>query len=74
MGLRETIQESIGFLSESRLPEVQAFLEFQRYKDISEMDDYTYLSSIPGMMESIQEGINTPLSECRPLAEVWPHV
>jgi len=38
------------------------------------MDDNTYLASIPGMMDSIREGVNTPLSECVPLEEVWPDV
>ena len=35
-----------------------------------EIDDFTYLSSMPGMMQSIEEVINTPLSECIPLSEV----
>ena len=38
------------------------------------MDDTTYLESIPGMKESIIEGMNTPLDECIPLEEVWADV
>jgi hypothetical protein len=34
-------------------------------------DDTEFLKSIPGMWESIIEGVDTPLSECVPLAEVW---
>ena len=37
-----------------------------------EIDDTAHLGMIPGMMASIQEGIDTPLSECVPLSEVWP--
>ncbi|MCL2016882.1 MAG: hypothetical protein FWG68_11620 [Defluviitaleaceae bacterium] len=29
-----------------------------------------YLSAIPGMDETIIEGLNTPLSECVPIEEV----
>lgn len=38
------------------------------------MIETLYLQSIPGMKESIAEGIATPLSECAPLSEVWPDV
>lgn len=34
---------------------------------MTKIDDFTYLSSIPGMLESIREGIETPLSECKKL-------
>jgi hypothetical protein len=37
-------------------------------------NDTDYLNAIPGMMESIIEGCNTPLSECVPVSEVWPDV
>ena len=74
MGLRETVHKSIDALSESQLPEVQAFIEFQRYKEIAEMDDDTYLRSIPGMMESIDAAIAAPRPERVALEEVWPDV
>jgi hypothetical protein len=38
------------------------------------MDDTTYLHSIPGMVASIREGLETPVSECVPLSAVWPDV
>ena len=47
---------------------------FQKYRGILEIDDSTYLNAIPSMMRSINEGINTPISECVPLSEVWPDV
>ena len=45
-----------------------------KYRNALTMDDNDYLASIPGMMDSIREGINAPLSECVPLEEVWPDV
>ncbi|MCL1994603.1 MAG: hypothetical protein FWG63_00180 [Defluviitaleaceae bacterium] len=33
-----------------------------------------YLTSIPGMDESIIKGMNTPVSECVPMEEVFPDV
>ncbi len=37
-------------------------------------DDTEYLMSIPGMADKIKDGMNTPISECVPLADVWPDV
>jgi hypothetical protein len=43
---------------------------------IIDPDDYDndtdYLNAIPGMMESINEGIDAPDSECVDITEVWP--
>lgn len=33
-----------------------------------------YLQVVPGISESIKKGMETPLSECVPLSEVWPDV
>ncbi|GMO47647.1 MAG: hypothetical protein Ta2G_03190 [Termitinemataceae bacterium] len=38
------------------------------------LSDTKYLNSIPGMAKSIREGIETPLSDCVPLSEVWSDV
>jgi len=39
-------------------------------------DDYDnvtdYLNAIPGMMDTINEGIDAPESECVDVTEVWP--
>jgi hypothetical protein len=53
---------------------VRDFLLFQKYRDILQMDDTAYLNTIPGMTDSIKEGIETPLSECVPLSGVWDDV
>ena len=74
MDIRESVKKEIDVLSTDALYAVRDFLLFQKYRDILEMSDSTYLKSIPGMENSIKEGIQTPLSECTPLAEVWADV
>jgi len=66
----EQLQTIMHSLSPEQREKVYQFILFE----LLEIDDATYLSSIPGMMESIDEGIATPLSECIPLEEVWPDV
>ena len=39
-------------------------------EDYNGLMETVYLCSIPGMKESIIEGLNTPLSECIPESEV----
>jgi len=41
-----------------------AFAIVQRKNALGIYDETEYLSSIPGMKESIIEGMSTPLSEC----------
>jgi len=64
MTIQETVKNEIDTLSTDALYAVRDFLLFQKYRDILEMDDTTYLNSIPGMTDSIKDGIKTPLSEC----------
>jgi len=40
----------------------------------SGLQETLYLQSIPNMMESIVEGVNTPINECVPASEVWSDV
>jgi hypothetical protein len=74
MTIRESIKIEIDTLSDDALREVRDFLLFQKYRDILEMDDNTYLNVIPGMAESIKNGNKTHLSECVPLSKVWTDV
>ena len=39
-----------------------------------EMDNATYLNTIPGMADSIKDGIETPISDCVPISSVWADV
>ena len=74
MTIQETVKKEIDTLSTEALYAVRDFLLFQKYRNILEMDDTTYLNSITGMPESIKDGIKEPLSNCIPLSNVWPDV
>jgi hypothetical protein len=74
MTVRESVKKEIDALPDDIINTVRDFILFQKYRNLLETDDYSYLSSIPGMMASIEEGFNTPLSECVPISEVWPDV
>ena len=74
MTIRESVKQEIDTLPEEAVCAVRDFVLFQKYRGILEIDDSTYLNAIPGMMRSIEEGINTPVSECIPLSKIWPDV
>ena len=61
MNNREFVKAQIDSLPESILEKVIEFISFQSWLFGS---DDEYLISIPGMAESIKEGMATPLSEC----------
>jgi len=71
---RDYIKTQIDTLPESAVEKIQAFISFQKYSLGLFDNDSDYLASLPGMDESIREGIATPLSECIPLSEVWSDV
>ena len=74
MTIREAVKTEIDALPDDALYVVRDFLMFQKYRDILEADDTTYLNSISGIADSIKEGTKTPLSECVPLSDVWADV
>ncbi|MCL2044736.1 MAG: hypothetical protein FWG89_11425 [Treponema sp.] len=74
MTIQETLKKEIDILPNETLYIVRDFLLFQKYRSILETDDTTYLNSIPGMADSIKEGIETPLENCVPLSRVWQDV
>ncbi|GHU60827.1 hypothetical protein FACS189445_1300 [Spirochaetia bacterium] len=74
MNIRESLKHDIDTLPDEVLVAVRDFVLFQKHRELLETDDTTYLNSIPGMAESINEGIATPLSECVPLSKVWADV
>ena len=74
MTIQEIIKKEIDTLTLDSLYAVKEFLLFQKYRGILEMDDIDYLNSIPGMADSIADGIKTPLNECVPLSTVWTDV
>ncbi|MCL2099411.1 MAG: hypothetical protein FWH24_03115 [Oscillospiraceae bacterium] len=68
---REYIKNQIDTLPESALEKLAEFITFQRFTLGLYDNDTDYLMSIPGMADKLKEGLNTPLSECVPLSEVW---
>ncbi|MDR0248973.1 MAG: hypothetical protein LBI44_04895 [Oscillospiraceae bacterium] len=79
MSSREYAKAQIDALPDGAVEKVVDFIAYQRYSlGLPDGDDFDsdeeYLASIPGMMESIREGLATPLSECVPLSAVWPDV
>ena len=74
MTIQETLKNEIDLLPDEALYALRDFLLFQKYRNILEMDDTEYLNSIPGMADSIKDGIETPLEKCVPLSRVWPDV
>ena len=74
MTIQETLKNEIDTLPKETLFVLRDFLLFQKYRSILETDDTTYLNSIPGMADSIKDGVNTPLEKCVPLSQVWADV
>ena len=60
MSTREFAKAQMDILPESAIEKVIEFILFQNWLS----NDDEYLASIPGMTESIKEGLATPLSEC----------
>ena len=79
---REYVKMQIDYLPEFELDGILRAINAAKLKLVSAgidpgllfRNDSEYLSAVPGMTESIIEGMNTPLSECVPLSEVFPDV
>jgi len=74
MNNREYVKTQIDVLPESAVEKIIEFVSFQKYSLGLYDNDTDYLSSVPGMTEKITDGLDTPLSDCAPLSEVWPDV
>ena len=74
MSTREYVKTQIESLPENIIDKINEFISYQKFILGLYDNDDEYLASIPGMTESIREGLTTPLSECVPLSEVWPDV
>ena len=74
MTTREYIKTQIDTLPEGAVEKIIEFISFQKYSLGLFDNDTDYLMSIPGMSEKIKTGLNTPVSECAPLSEVWADV
>ena len=69
---RDYVKKQIDILPESVIEKMIEFISFQKYSLGLCDDDTDYLTSVPGMADKIKSGMNTPLSECVSLSEVWP--
>jgi hypothetical protein len=70
----EYAKNQLDLLPESAIEKIIEFIIFQRFTLGLDEDDTGYLTSIPSMADKIKAGMNTPLSECVPLTEVWGDV
>jgi hypothetical protein len=74
MSDRDYAKTQIDILPDNAVERVLEFISFQRFSlGLFDSDD-DYLASVPGMTESIKNGLASPLSECVPLSKVWPDV
>jgi len=71
---REYIKEQLDILPEKAIEKLIEFISFQRYSLGLYDNDTDYLMSVPGMADKVKDGLNTPLSDCAPLSEVWTDV
>jgi len=74
MSGRDYAKIQLDTLPEDVIEKVIEFISFQKFSIGMYDNDTDYLNSIPGMTEKIKEGMNTPLSECVPMSEVWVDV
>ena len=74
MTKRDYIRTQIDALPDDTLDKVVEFIVFQRFTLGLFDSDTDYLLSVPGMSGIIRDGLNTPLSDCVPLSEVWADV
>ena len=70
----EYVKTQLESLPDSAIDKIIEFINFQRFTLGLFDDDTDYLTSLPGMADKIKEGMNTPLSECIPLTEVWDDI
>jgi hypothetical protein len=71
---RDYVKAQIDALPDGAIEKLLEFISFQKYSLGLYDNDTDYLASVPGMANKIKAGLNTPLADCAPLAEVWPDV
>ena len=64
MSRKELLMTQIDSLPDSVIEKTLEFVSFQRYSLGLFENDTDYLNSIPGMSESIVQGLKTPIHEC----------
>lgn len=74
MSDKELAIQQIDTLPDNVVKKVLEFILFQKFTMDLFQGDTDYLESVPGMVDIIKEGMNTPLSECVSHSEVWSNV
>ena len=74
MSGRDYVKIQIDTLPDEVIEKIIEFISFQKFTIGIYDNDTDYLCSVPGMADKIKEGMNTPLSECVPMSEVWSDV
>ena len=74
MSGRDYAKTQIDILPDDVVEKVIEFISFQKFNIGMYDNDTDYLNSIPGMTDKLKAGMNTPLSECVPITEVWADV
>jgi hypothetical protein len=74
MSTREYIRTQVDLLPDNILEKVQDFIGYQKFKLGIYDTDTEYLSSIPGMVESIKAAAAESLEDCVPVTELWADV
>ena len=74
MSGRDYIKTQIDILPDDVVEKVIEFISFQKFSIGMYDNDTDYLNSVPGMAEKIKTGMDTPLSECVSMTEVWADV
>ena len=71
---RQELQQIIDTWPDNRVTALLDYAKSLEHNAGEYDNDTDYLMSIPGMADKIKAGLNTPLSDCVPLSEVWPDV
>ena len=74
MSNREYVRTQIDTLPDNVVDKIQDFIAYQRFSLGLFEDDTDYLTSIPGMVESIKAAAAEPLENYVPVTEIWPDV
>jgi hypothetical protein len=71
MSNRDYVKTQIDTLPENIIEKVVEFISFQKFNLGMYDNDTDYLNSVFGMADKIALGMDTPISECIPLSDVW---
>ena len=74
MSSRDYVRTQIDTLPESVIVKIQDFIAYQMFALGLFDNDTDYLTSIPGMVETIKAAAAEPLEDCVPASEIFANV